>query len=257
MIPVRQRVPVLDVDATPLRVGELVSVLSEFVSQGSTRWIVGHNLHSVTLCHSKQWFRDVYDRSDVVLLDGAPVVMLWGLKHRRVLNTPGGGPMAYRLGSTDWLPALGGVDGLVRVAVVGAGREANDGALRRLRQILPGAVVEGRSGEGWDPELERSAVAWLKEFRPQLVLLGLGMPLQESVLLRRADELPPAVYCTVGGAIEQLAGIQKLAPRWLGRLGLEWAWRLVLHPGKVAYRVFVEPWVLLGLLLRRRIRRQP
>jgi N-acetylglucosaminyldiphosphoundecaprenol N-acetyl-beta-D-mannosaminyltransferase len=89
------------------------------------------------------------------------------------------------------------------------------------------------------------------------VLLGLGMPLQEQVLARRRANLPPAVYCAVGGAIEQIAGVQKLAPRWIGRLGLEWAWRLMLHPQRVAYRVFCEPWVLLGLLLRRRLRREP
>ncbi len=88
--------------------------------------------------------------------------------------------------------------------------------------------------------------AWLAELRPQLVLIGLGMPLQEKVLRRRLDALPPAVYCAVGGAIEQIAGIQKLAPRWLGRLGLEWAWRLMLHPRRVAYRVFGEPWVAPG-----------
>ena len=98
---------------------------------------------------------------------------------------------------------------------------------------------------------------WLNRLRPQLVLLGLGMPLQEQVLARRLPMLPPAVYCAVGGAIEQIAGVQKLAPRWIGRLGLEWAWRLMLHPQRVAYRVFGEPWVLLGLLLRRRLGRQP
>jgi N-acetylglucosaminyldiphosphoundecaprenol N-acetyl-beta-D-mannosaminyltransferase len=31
----------------------------------------------------------------------------------------------------------------------------------------------------------------------------------------------------------------------------------MLHPKRVAYRVFGEPWVLLGLLLRRQLRRQP
>jgi N-acetylglucosaminyldiphosphoundecaprenol N-acetyl-beta-D-mannosaminyltransferase len=112
-------------------------------------------------------------------------------------------------------------------------------------------------GEGWNRDLEESAIEWLSRLRPQLVLLGLGMPLQEQVLARRRAMLPPAVYCAVGGAIEQIAGVQKLAPRWIGRLGLEWAWRLMLHPQRVAYRVFGEPWVLLGLLLRRRLRRQP
>ena len=250
---VRDRVPLLDVDVTALCAEELIEAISGYVSDGTTKVVLGHNLHSVTLFHSSPDFRSLYERSDVVLMDGAPVAMLWGLGRRGGSRGEAAGLMEYRLGSTDWVPALGGVEGLHRIAVVGAGPEANSKTVERLRQIVPGAEVSGRPGENWDAASEEAAVAWLAEFRPQLVLLGLGMPLQESVLHRRLNELPPAVYCTVGGAIEQLAGLQKLAPRWLGRLGLEWAWRLVLHPGRVAYRVFGEPWVLLGLLVRRRL----
>ncbi|UKA57440.1 WecB/TagA/CpsF family glycosyltransferase [Arthrobacter sp. FW306-2-2C-D06B] len=253
---VRDRVPLLDVDVTALCAAELIEAISGYVSDGTTKVVLGHNLHSVTLFHSSPDFRSLYERSDVVLMDGAPVAMLWGLGRRTGSRDDGAGLMEYRLGSTDWVPALGGVEGLRRIAVVGAGPEANSKTVERLRKIVPGAEVSGRPGENWNDASEEAAVAWLAEFRPQLVLLGLGMPLQESVLQRRLDELPPAVYCTVGGAIEQLAGLQKLAPRWLGRLGLEWAWRLVLHPGRVAYRVFGEPWVLLGLLVRRRLSRR-
>jgi N-acetylglucosaminyldiphosphoundecaprenol N-acetyl-beta-D-mannosaminyltransferase len=251
MILERQQIPVLEVDATPLRVPELVEELSRYIQDGSTRTVLGHNLHSVTLTLSDDGFRNLYERSDVVLLDGAPVLWLWG----RTGNAEGP-VMDYRLGSTDWLPALDQVRGLERIAVVGAGAEANAGAVSRLQAIVPGARVSGFPGAGWDAELEEAAVAWLHREQPQLVLLGLGMPLQEEVLQRRLRSLPPAVYCAVGGAIEQLAGIQKLAPRWLGRLGLEWAWRLLLHPKRVAYRVFGEPWVLLWLLAARRLKRR-
>ncbi len=253
MMPARQRVPVLDVDATPLTVPELTEVLNSFIAEGGTRTVAGHNLHSVTLLHSDPEFRSFYDQSDVVLIDGAPVLWFWNsARDGAAGKTPA---MDYRLGSTDWLPALADVRGLERIAVLGAGSAANDGAVARLRGIVPGAQVDGMPGEDWNDEVEERAAAWLAELRPQLVLLGLGMPLQEKVLLRRLAALPPAVYCTVGGAIEQLAGVQKLAPRWIGRLGLEWAWRLMLHPRRVGYRVFGEPWVLLGLLLRRRFRR--
>lgn len=246
----RQRIPVLGVDATPLKVDELIGVLEGFVDDGRTRTVVGHNLHSVTLTHSDPGFRRLYEDSDVVLLDGAPVLWLWSRTGQAA-----GPVMEYRLGSTDWIPALGKLSGLERIAVVGAGAEANAKAVERLKGIVPSATVTGFPGEGWNDDVEEAAAGWLAEQRPQLVLLGLGMPLQESVLQRRLDSLPPAIYCAVGGAIEQLAGIQKLAPRWLGRLGLEWAWRLLLHPRRVAYRVFGEPWVLLWLLARRRLRR--
>ncbi|MET3919771.1 WecB/TagA/CpsF family glycosyltransferase [Arthrobacter sp. UYEF20] len=248
----RQHVPVLEVDATPMTIAELTDVLDRFIAEGSTRTIVGHNLHSVTLLHSDPRFRSFYEQSDVVLLDGAPVLWLWakslegdGAKER---------VMDYRLGSTDWIPALAHVEGLERIAIIGAGSVANAQAVARLKDVVPHAQVDGMPGEGWDEELEEKAIAWLEGIRPQLVLLGLGMPLQEQVLQRTLSSLPPAVYCTVGGAIEQIAGIQKLAPRWIGRLGLEWAWRLLLHPKRVAYRVFGEPWVLMGLLIRRRRR---
>lgn len=246
----RQRIPVLGVDATPLKVDELIGVLEGFVDDGRTRTVVGHNLHSVTLTHSDPGFRRLYEDSDVVLLDGAPVLWLWSRTGQAA-----GPVMEYRLGSTDWIPALGKLSGLERIAVVGAGAEANAKAVVRLKGIVPSATVTGFPGEGWNDDVEEAAAGWLADQRPQLVLLGLGMPLQESVLQRRLDSLPPAIYCAVGGAIEQLAGIQKLAPRWLGRLGLEWAWRLLLHPRRVAYRVFGEPWVLLWLLARRRLRR--
>lgn len=247
----RQPIPVLGVDATPLDVAGLTEVLDRFVADGTTRTVVGHNLHSVTLFHSEPEFRTFYENSDVVLIDGAPVLWLWGRGRKR-----SGSVMDYRLGSTDWIPALGRVSSLKSIAVVGAGPVANARAVARLQAIAPEASVSGMPGEGWDEELEEEVTAWLAEQRAQLVLIGLGMPLQEKVLQRRLGSLPPAVYCAVGGAIEQIAGIQKLAPRWLGRLGLEWAWRLLLHPRRVAYRVFGEPWVLLGLLVRRRLRRQ-
>lgn len=246
----RQRIPILDVEATPLTVDELLDVLTGFVTDGTTRTVVGHNLHSVTLTHSDAGFRSLYENSDVVLLDGAPVLWLWSRSGKAAKPL-----MEYRLGSTDWLPSLGRVAGLQRIAVVGAGAQANALAVAKLKSVVPGAVVTGLPGEGWNDDVETAAVAWLAEQQPQLVLLGLGMPLQESVLQRRLGSLPPAIYCTVGGAIEQLAGVQKLAPRWLGRLGLEWAWRLLLHPRRVAYRVFGEPWVLIWLLARRRLLR--
>ena len=184
----RQPVPFLDVDATPVTVSELTAVLSTFVAEGGTRTVVGHNLHSVTLFHSDPGFRSFYEHSDVVLIDGAPVLWLWAKTGE---EDDGRGPvMDYRLGSTDWIPALGNVGGLERIAVIGAGAVANAGAVARLREIVPGARVDGMPGEGWNQDVEEAAVEWLSRLRPQLVLLGLGMPLQEQVLARRLAHAP-------------------------------------------------------------------
>ena len=210
----RQHVPFLDVDATPVTVSELTEVLSAFVAEGRTRTVVGHNLHSVTLLHSDPVFRSFYEQSDVVLIDGAPVLWLWAETGE---EDDGRGPvMDYRLGSTDWIPAWH-VEGLERIAVIGAGAAANTGAVARLWRSSPARVwtaCPARSGTGsWKKPPWTGCPA-----APPACAPGPGMPLQEQVMARRLASLPPAVYCAVGGAIEQLAGVQKLAPRWIGRL---------------------------------------
>lgn len=245
----RERVPLLGVEVTPCTASELLEELGRLVADGGTHTVAGHNLHSVTLCLSDPDFAAFYDGSSVVLMDGAPVAKLWARAHG-----PAAGAGQYRLGTTDWLHRIDEIPGLERVAVLGAGSGANRAAVQELERRLPGAEVQGAPGENWGPATEAAASAWLAEFQPQLVLVGLGMPLQEQVIARLSRQGTPAVYCAVGGAIEQTAGLQRLAPRWIGRLGFEWAYRLLFHPRRVAYRVFVEPWKLAWLLLRRRLR---
>jgi N-acetylglucosaminyldiphosphoundecaprenol N-acetyl-beta-D-mannosaminyltransferase len=245
--PTRDLIRLLDVEVTAVAERDVPEVLGELISTGGRRTVVGHNLHSVYLYHTQAELMALYDSADLILLDGSPVFALWRIQQSR--PRPGS---HFRVGSTDWIRHLGEVPGLHRLAVVGAGRESNAEACRRLQGWLPSVSILGVAGEPWDRAREDFVVDQLTVFRPQLVLVGLGMPLQESVLWRRREALPEAVYCAVGGALDQISGRQRLAPRWLGRLGLEWLWRLLLSPRRVVGRVMVEPWKLAVLLLRRR-----
>lgn len=249
MIVGRDRLKVLDVEVTAVREHGMADVLTHLIAAGGRRTVVGHNLHSCYLYHTHPEFKALYDSADVVLLDGAPVYALWKRQTQATASDS-----SYRVGSTDWIKHLGSVVGLDRVAVVGTNEPSNAEACRRLEALLPETKVLGFAGENWGPEREHTVVAELQSFGPNLVLVGLGMPLQESFLWQRRDELPDAVYGAVGGALDQLSGHQRLAPRWLGRLGFEWLWRLLLSPRRVFGRVFIEPWKLAAVLAVRKFR---
>lgn len=249
MIVGRDRLKVLDVEVTAVHEHGMADVLSHLIAAGGRRTVVGHNLHSCYLYHTHPEFKALYDSADVVLLDGAPLYALWKRQTPATASDS-----SFRVGSTDWIKHLGSVAGLDRVAVVGTNEPSNAEACRRLEALLPETKVLGWAGENWSPEREHAVVAELQSFGPNLVLVGLGMPLQESFLWQRRDELPDAVYGAVGGALDQLSGHQRLAPRWLGRLGFEWLWRLLLSPRRVFGRVFIEPWKLAAVLAARRLR---
>ena len=69
--------------------------------------------------------------------------------------------------------------------------------------------------------------------RPDLVLVGMGVPNQESWLEENWPNLAPRVYWCVGALFEYYSGQRARAPRWLRRIGLEWAFRLVLEPQRL------------------------
>ncbi|WP_309645866.1 WecB/TagA/CpsF family glycosyltransferase, partial [Phenylobacterium sp.] len=43
------------------------------------------------------------------------------------------------------------------------------------------------------------------------------------------------------------AGVQVAAPRWIGRIGFEWLFRLAVDPRRLFRRYCVEPWSLVRL----------
>jgi N-acetylglucosaminyldiphosphoundecaprenol N-acetyl-beta-D-mannosaminyltransferase len=56
------------------------------------------------------------------------------------------------------------------------------------------------------------------------------------------------VIFSVGAAFDYEAGAQKAAPRWMGRLGLEWLYRLIADPRRLFRRYLIEPWALSDLM---------
>lgn len=226
-------IPRLGIRVTPMTASDTVAWLSAVEGK---RLLLNHNLHSAYLYQKDPAFRDFYERAERVVIDGAPI--LWFARRK----APQGLAAQYRIGSTDWIERLAEADAPGRLFIYGAAEESNRRAVSNLRKEL---VPRGWHVEGKDGYADRDeAIEWLRAGEPTLVMVGLGMPLQEEFLQAAWDELPDAVYATVGGAIDYAAGNTLLAPRWMGRFGIEWLWRLVHDPRRLAHRYLVEPFKL-------------
>lgn len=71
----------------------------------------------------------------------------------------------------------------------------------------------------------------------RLLFIGLGCPKQENWVVDHVGKVP-AVMLAVGAAFDFLAGTKPQAPRWMMRSGLEWMFRLVTEPRRLAGRYF-------------------
>lgn len=240
----RVEVPVLRLSVTPMTA---VDTAQWVTSRNTKSLLANHNLHSAYLYHTDPRFFEFCERADRVVIDGTPVLWLTKLR-RRDLNS------RHRIGSTDWITALSDVGRGGRLLVYGAAPESNARCVASLTKLLGPA---GWSVEGLDGYVdERRGLEWLSQGAPTLVIVGLGMPKQEEFLLTNWEKLPNAVYANVGGAIDYLGGSTRLAPRWAGAIGIEWLWRLVHAPHRLAHRYLIEPVKLGAVLVRSRCRKR-
>jgi N-acetylglucosaminyldiphosphoundecaprenol N-acetyl-beta-D-mannosaminyltransferase len=219
----------------------LLSFLQGRISVKAHTIVVGHNLHSVYLSKIDKAFGSFYSDASVVLCDGFPV-FLDAIASDKTLKLD-------RIGSTDWIPRLGSISATLKVLVIGSTAESNSTFCNIVTSQNPRFHLVGIPGLPFTENLVAQVRSAAQDFKPDLILVGLGMPRQEELVRSASLNKLGAVIACVGGAIDQISGAQKNAPRWLGPLGLEWVWRLAHNPKRLAFRYLVEPLLLLKLII--------
>lgn len=191
-------------------------------------------------------------RMDALYADGQAVV--WAARWL-------GAPIAERINAGDFTEVLMRrlAEGGLRLALVG-GRpgqgerpaEADLAAAQFRRWAPPLKIVFTHHGYIQDAQQEARMLAGLEAADPDLVLVGMGAPLQERRALAWAPQGRPRVWWCVGALFEYYAGTRARAPRWMRRAGLEWLFRLMLEPGRLARRYLIGNPLFVGRVVRRR-----
>lgn len=237
----------LGVELHAMDIDALHDEIERAVASGARRVLANHNLHSVYLFHHDPAMRRFYERADRVHFDGMPLVWMarrlgYALEPRhRVTYVDWIGELAQRAAASGWrLFYLGGREGIA----------AN--AAERLRRRAPGLQIETRPGffdaAPGSPE-NLAVLAAIRDFAPHVLLVGMGMPRQERWILDNLERLEANVLLNAGACFDYVAGAARTPPRWAGRIGLEWLFRLAREPRRLARRYLVEPWFILRLFL--------
>ncbi len=133
---------------------------------------------------------------------------------------------------------------------LGASQDCLDRLLENLRAIRPDLRVAGARNGYFGREHEEEILASINEARPDLLWVGLGTPKQQEWISRHKDRLRVGAALAVGFAFDVNAGTKKDAPRWLGKLGLTWLYRLVCEPRRLWKRYLYYNSIFLWKLMR-------
>ena len=245
---------ILGVSLDNLSMGEILGQIRDFVQEGRPRTIFTPNVDFLMLARHDPEFLQILNAADLSICDSVP--LLWA---SRLLGTP----LKARVAGSDLFAAaceLAAREGY-RVYFLGAA----PGVAARAAQILTGRYSRLKVVGAYAPpmgfngnELEsRNIVEMIRNARPDILFVGLGTPKQERWIYRYRDELEVPVSAGVGAAFDFVTGVQRRAPLWIQRIGLEWLFRLYQEPRRLWRRYLVRDsqfvFLVSGELLRMKI----
>jgi N-acetylglucosaminyldiphosphoundecaprenol N-acetyl-beta-D-mannosaminyltransferase len=239
-----ERVQVLGGAMDLVRPEEVFHFVARKIAARQGAVVANHNLHSLYLIRRDEKVAEFFRTSDLIEVDSTPLI-LWarivGRASRRF----------HRCTYLDWRDAFWAraIQENWKVFFVGGAPGVGEAAVGRIQADWPGAQIATHHGyfdARPDCAENLAVVEAINAYRPDVVLVGMGMPRQEIWVLDNKAKLGACVTFTVGGAFDYEAGVQRAAPRWMGQAGLEWLFRLVVDPRRLFSRYCVEPWHLVG-----------
>ncbi len=183
----------------------------------------------------------VIQQADLVIPDGAGIVLYFRLKGKRVRRCPGIELASDLLGRvTPEQPVFfyGGAPGVAAAAAA------------HWQQQNPGLRVAGIAHGFLSPEEAAALPQTLAAVKPALILLALGVPRQEFWLRDHFPHAPQAIWMGVGGSFDIWAGLKERAPAWFCDHHLEWLYRLYQEPWRWRRMLALPKFALRALTYR-------
>jgi exopolysaccharide biosynthesis WecB/TagA/CpsF family protein len=244
-VPVRRHAPARQTryEFDSYDVDEFVDVAASF---GNDRFgfVVTPNADHLIRLHDDTAFRSSYAVADYVLLDSRFLANILRVTKGIRLPVCTGSDLTESL----FRDVISADDPLV---LIGCSDEqalqlARRYGLRRLAHFNP------PMGFIRDPGAVEACLRFIETHSPfRFCLLAVGAPQQEAVAqLLKSRGIARGLALCIGASINFLTGEERRAPLWMQRCGIEWSFRLLQAPGRMAGRYLVRGPRVFALLYR-------
>ncbi len=230
----RDRVRVVSLDADVCDHQSAVERVAALAERGSGSYVCFGTVHMIMESHDSPDFGSKVNAADMIVPDGMPLVWMQRLQGRK---------NATRVRANDLMIMLceyAEKHGL-RVGFYGGKQEVIDGIIERAAKDFPELKIAYAYSPPFRPLTDEEDVeitARITESGTQILFMGLGCPKQESWMAAHKPKLN-CVMLGVGASFDFYAGNVKESPELLGKLGLEWLYRLTQEPKRLWKRYLI------------------
>ncbi len=217
---------------------EAVETVLNWVSGNSIHAVYTPNAEIIMQAQRNSELKGILNEAGLLIPDGAGVVL-----GSKILKTP----LKEKVSGIDLIKnlfkasagknisyyILGGQPGVAEIAAV------------NIMSEFGKVNIKGYTHGYFAPDEENAVIETINKLKPDILLVGFGVPKQEFWIHQNMYRLNCKVCLGVGGSIDVLAGTVALAPEFMRKAGLEWLFRLAREPKRFKRMLDLPRFVLL------------
>jgi len=223
----RNHVSILGIPVDRISMKKAVEIILGFLRQSDPKIVITADSSGIVQALGDPEYFELLQTADLVTPDSIGVI--WAAKRK-------GRAIPARVSGVDLVDKICALsaDHGFRIFLLGAEPGVAELAAEKLRLRHPGCHIVG-TRHGYFPADSDDLVAHeVAVFRPDVLFVAMGIPRQEKFIKRTQDIIRAKVAMGVGGSFDVFSGKAKRAPAVVQKLRLEWLWRVLLNPKKIA-----------------------
>lgn len=195
--------------------------------------VANYNVQSFNLSMQLPWFYNFLQNAEIAHCDGVGIIKAIQYMGLRL-------PLQYRASYSLLMPELLAHCDRNRFSIflLGSKPACLKVAVEQIQKQYPNTQVDGHHGyfDLDDPQQNDQVVQQINRAKPNVLIVGMGMPTQEKWVQQNRSNLDVNAILLGGAIIDRLAGVVPDCPKYLSDLGLEWFYRLCREPRRLAAR---------------------
>lgn len=195
------------------------------------------NLDVRLKAESDENLKRILNHSELTLVDGMPLVWLSHLYENAVPE---------RVAGSDLVPALckRAAERGWSIFILGGAPGVPEKAAENLKQLYPEICIKGvyspPQGFEKDPNEIENIISRIRKAEPTILIVCLGCPKQEYFVSEYYKKCGAVLSICAGATVDFMAGNLRRCPKWMGDIGLEWLFRVVMEPRRLFKRYFLD-----------------
>lgn len=239
---------ILNVDVNRITYIHALDKIGRLAKKRSSGYVCFVNVHMTIEAQSNPEFAGIVNAATLALPDGKPIATLMKVMY---------GFEQERIAGMDFLPDLIKMASNLhfKLFFFGSTELVLQNIKRKVNRNYPNIEIVGMISPPFDKPLDDNYyISYINSCNPDLVLVALGCPKQESWMAKNSKYIN-ATLLGVGGAFSVYAGMTKRAPLWMQNFSLEWLYRLLQEPGRMWRRYLTTNTLFIYLVLRQLIQK--